>query len=279
MRRTTSGPPLAVPGSWTRAWRCSRPAWSSRCGTTCEEHAARAFCNLASICVSNHALDRARRYLRSGQRLLRRARPRYLAAEHRERGRRRGTRRRAVGRQHWARCAEILRNRRGSAVIRVTALWVLGVIEVRRGLPDAQAHLDEAQALAARMQDPQSLVPVAAGPRRGRLDGRQNRRGADGDRPRLRAGRAVRPTPGGWVKSAWWSMLSGPPRDVPRTTEPHDLMLDGQWRAGADAWERHGNPFWRALCLAQSDDPGDARAAHALLTVARRHRDTVRRAT
>ena len=43
-------------------------------------------------------------------------------------------------------------------------------------------------------------------------------------------------------------------------------MLGGQWRSAADAWERHGNPFWRAICLTRSDDPADRRVAHALLT-------------
>jgi hypothetical protein len=43
-------------------------------------------------------------------------------------------------------------------------------------------------------------------------------------------------------------------------------MLAGRWDEAAVVWERLGNPFWRALCLAQSDESDDARAAHSILT-------------
>jgi DNA-binding CsgD family transcriptional regulator len=115
------------------------------------------------------------------------------------------------------------------------------------------------------MHDPQTRIPVAlARAEAAWMQGSFAASRAEVDRVFQLA---VQCDHGWWLgEVAWWSTLSGPPPVVCRTTEPHDLMLDGRWRAGADAWARHRNPFWRALCLAQSDDQDDARAANALLT-------------
>ena len=230
-----------------------------------QEHVARAFTNLASIGVSNQSLDAARVHLDAG---IAYCTERDLDVWVLSLESEAAVADLASG--DWdsslQRCDRILDNRHGSAVIRVTALWVSGLIGMRRGSPDAAAHLDEAHALATRMEDPQNRVPVtcARAEAAWTLDRLSTVR-AEIDRVRSRVATCDH---GWWIgELAWWSMLSGH-RDRPlhSASQPFDLMLGGQWRAAADAWERHGNPFWRAICLTRSDDPADRRVAHALLT-------------
>jgi len=230
-----------------------------------QEHVARSYTNLASICVSNYALEAAAEYLDAGvaycaerdMDLWQLSLESEAAAADLATGRWNGA---------LARCDRMLRNPRGSAVNRVTALWVRGIVEMRRGSPGASAHLAEAHTLATRLQDPQSRIPVAsARAEAGWTSGKFSSANTEIDRiwPL-----AVRTGQRWWLgELAWWSVLAGHRlTGLPATSEPHELMLAGQWRPAARAWDRLGNPFWRALCLAESDDPDDARAAHALLT-------------
>lgn len=60
----------------------------------------------------------------------------------------------------------------------------------------------------------------------------------------------------------WWLYCAGETRAAPRpVAEPFALMVAGEARAAAAAWERIGNPFWTALARAGSDEPDDLRAA------------------
>lgn len=149
--------------------------------------------------------------------------------------------------------------------MRVTALWVRGIIETRRGLPAATEHLTEAHTLALRLQDPQSRIPVASARAEAAWTaGKFAVAGAEIGRIRQLAERTGQRW---WLgELAWWAVVARSRVPGPSTAaEPHQLMLRGQWRDAAQAWEHLGNPFWRALCLIQSDDPDDARAARAIL--------------
>ena len=62
----------------------------------------------------------------------------------------------------------------------------------------------------------------------------------------------------------WWLHCAGADRAAPRpAAEPFALMVAGDARAAAKAWDAIGNPFWTALARAGSDDPDDLRAAVA----------------
>jgi len=230
-----------------------------------QEHVARSYTNLASICVSNYSSEAAQQYLVAGLAYCaeRDMDMWQLSLESEAAAA-------ALASGNWddalLRCDRMLQNPRGSAVIQVTALWVRGIVEMRRGLPGATAHLADANTLATRLQDPQSRIPVACA-----------RTEAEWTRGKLASVTteidriwllAVQTGQRWWLgELTWWSSRSGNRTSgLPTTSEPHDLMLAGEWRAAAGAWERLGNPFWRALSLAESDDPDDARVAHAILT-------------
>ena len=62
----------------------------------------------------------------------------------------------------------------------------------------------------------------------------------------------------------WWLHCAGEDREAPRpAAEPFALMVAGEARAAAAAWDAIGNPFWTALARSGSDDPDDLRAAVA----------------
>ncbi|MET0864601.1 MAG: AAA family ATPase, partial [Nakamurella sp.] len=216
-----------------------------------QEHVARSFNNLASICISNYSLQAAQEYLTAGigycaERDLDTWR---LSLESEA-----VTADLAAGR--WdagvVRCKRILQQS-SSDVVRVSALWVLGTIELRRGLPGAAAHLSDAHTLAIRLQDPQSRIPVASA----RAEAAWTHGEFAGARMEInRTWQLATETGQRWWlgELSWWSLLAG--HRLPglsTTSEPHQLMLTGKWRAAAGVWERLGNPFWRALCLAQSN--------------------------
>jgi len=64
---------------------------------------------------------------------------------------------------------------------------------------------------------------------------------------------------------AWWLAVVGAPRPaaVP-VSEPYRLMLAGEWRAAAAAWEEIGCPLLAAYALGRSPDLADARRAVAI---------------
>ena len=45
-----------------------------------------------------------------------------------------------------------------------------------------------------------------------------------------------------------------------RLASPYALMIQGEWRAAAQEWERIGCPFERALALAEGDEPAKQEA-------------------
>src|SRR6185312_12216029 len=64
---------------------------------------------------------------------------------------------------------------------------------------------------------------------------------------------------------AWWLAVVGAPRPAPvRVAEPYRLMLAGEWRAAAAAWEEIGCPLLAAYALGRSPDLADARRAVAI---------------
>jgi DNA-binding CsgD family transcriptional regulator/tetratricopeptide (TPR) repeat protein len=143
---------------------------------------------------------------------------------------------------------------------RIPALLVLGRVRARRGDPSAEALLNEARDLALTVGEAQRIEQVAAA--------RAEWRWLQGDRVgcvvEARAGFAqpfhmVRPWYQGEV--VIWLWRGGGLSKAPAgTLAPYALQIAGDWRAAADAWERLGSPWEQALVLLDGDEAAQREA-------------------
>lgn len=232
-----------------------------------EEHAARAYCNIASSAVEQHEHARAAQALADGIAYCADhdldAWSSYLLAWRAQSGLESG---------RWdeaAADASTLLGRRGLPVIsRIPALATLGRLRARRGDPGADAVLDEALALALPSGELQRIWPVAvARAESAWLAGDaercafEARRGFD-----LAAQRGHRWSLGDIALWLWrCGALGGDELAglLGRCAEPHALQMRGRWADAAAAWATMGCPFARALALAD----GDAAARREALSV------------
>jgi DNA-binding CsgD family transcriptional regulator len=143
---------------------------------------------------------------------------------------------------------------------RIPALLVLGRIRARRGDSSAEALLDEARDLALATGAMHRIEQVAAA--------RAEWRWLQGDHAacaaEARAGFAqpfhmVRPWYQGEV--VIWLWRGGDLTTAPQgTLAPYALQIAGDWRAAADAWERLGSPWEQALVLLDGDEAAQREA-------------------
>ncbi|MCE0767895.1 AAA family ATPase [Pseudonocardia kujensis] len=160
---------------------------------------------------------------------------------------------------------ELLEAAPQAGVLHRETLPHLGRLLVRRGDPEGDALLERARALAERTDILPVLVPtglallerawLAGDPAAGRdrvarLLDRLDRPGVERQRGELlryarRCGMAVETFPG--------------------CRPEHLLGLRGDWRGAAEAWGRLGDPYERALELAESGEPGPTLEALAVL--------------
>jgi DNA-binding CsgD family transcriptional regulator len=147
----------------------------------------------------------------------------------------------------------------------VDALVPLGLLQARRGDPEAAATLQEATERAFATSELQWLAPVAAARAEHawlRGDDRQVAEEAAGVFEL--AARAAHPWFAGELASWLW-LAGAPPPLPPAAPEPYRLLLAGDWRAAADAWRTLGWPYQRALALACGDQDEALLEALALL--------------
>ena len=135
----------------------------------------------------------------------------------------------------------------------VDALVPLGLLQARRGDPDAAATLQEATERAFATSELQWTAPVAAARAEYAWLHGDDRRAAE-----EAAGMFERAARDGhqWFAGelACWLRLAGAPVRAPAVmAEPHRLLLAGDWRAAADAWRERGYPYQQALALACGD--------------------------
>jgi DNA-binding CsgD family transcriptional regulator len=146
----------------------------------------------------------------------------------------------------------------------VDALVPLGLLQARRGDPDAAATLQEAaeRAFATELQ---WIAPVAAARAEyAWLHGEDGRVAKEAAGVFELAVQAAHPWFAGEL--AFWLQLAGAPVRVPAVVaEPYRLLLAGKWRAAADAWRALGCPYQQALTLACGDQDEALLAALALL--------------
>jgi Tfp pilus assembly protein PilF len=220
------------------------------------EHAARAFTNLGAVNMINWSLADADRHLRAGitycadrdldiWRLYMTA---WLAHSLAEQGQY------AAAERH---VADILRHPHESPITRVSVLPVAGVLAARRGR-DGTGALDEALTIAVRTGEATRLVPVAAASAEAAwIDGRTADLLAAVDRAWPVA--VAHPQPWALGELSWWLRLGADDRPAGApVARPFALMLAGEHRAPAAAWEALGCPLWSACALAFSPEIRDA---------------------
>jgi len=147
----------------------------------------------------------------------------------------------------------------------VDALVPLGLLQARRGNPDAAATLQEATERAFATGELQWIAPVAAArAEHAWLHGDDIRAAEEAAGTFELAVQAAHPWFAGEL--AFWLRLAGAPVRTPAVmAEPHRLLLAGDWQAAADAWQALGWPYERALAVACGDQDEALLEALALL--------------
>jgi DNA-binding CsgD family transcriptional regulator len=233
-----------------------------------EEHAARAYTNLASSALNLRDYPLAARNLEEGvryctERDLDTWRLYLLVVQARadfEQGR-------------WTEATRsveiVLRDPRTAPVNRMEALAVLGRVRALRGDPGVWPPLDEALALATVTAELQRLGPVAvARAEAAWLEGDPAAaRGMVADALDLSERMAGQNWP--WLvgELAFWLWRLGGPDRLPSgglpggAAEPFRLQMAGAWEAAADRWRAIGCPYEAAAALADSDQEPQLRRA------------------
>lgn len=218
-----------------------------------EEHAARAYANLAGNKVACHEYSQAADYFQNG---IAYCAERDLGSwRHCLRGHQARTR---LDLGDWSGAEEdasaILNVPWASGTNRGPALLVLGYVRLRRGDPGAEALLDEERDLALATGELERIAPVAIA--------RAEWRWLHGDREGCIAEAnvgfqmALKHTASYYIGDLGiWLWRGGGLSEVPaKIPQPYALEIAGDWRAAAVEWERLGCPYEQALALAGGDE-------------------------
>ena len=153
-----------------------------------------------------------------------------------------------------------------SGMNRITPLAVLGQLRARRGDPDALVPLDEALLLAERTGELQRLGPVAAARAEARWLAGQD--GAVAGETEVALAMAVAQADA-WLTGELeaWRRRAGIPagRAGVQIAEPYRLQRQGNWRGAARRWAELGCPYEAALALTDSGDEAQMREGLAQL--------------
>jgi DNA-binding CsgD family transcriptional regulator/tetratricopeptide (TPR) repeat protein len=225
-----------------------------------QEHAARAYCNLASTGVRVRDFARANRYFEAGLAYCdkydldswARYMTAYRAVKHLLQG-------------EWERATEdaqaVIQHPRLAAVTKIPALVALGLVRVRRGDPGAEATLREAWDLAVPTGEVQRIGPIiAARAEAAWLKGRPQEA-----LPDLRqACELASKRADSWVRgelALWLWRCSGSTDGLAGIIEPFAAQIAGDWRRSASAWEAIGCPYEAAAALSDGDEETGLRRA------------------
>jgi DNA-binding CsgD family transcriptional regulator/tetratricopeptide (TPR) repeat protein len=228
-----------------------------------QEHAARAYTNLASMSVSLRDYERGGRYLCDGiaycddhdldawrlYMLSWRARARFEQVE-------------------WDRASEdaeaVLRDPRTAPISRVTALTVLGHMRVRRGDPDSRSLLEEARALVSDIRESQRIAPLASA----FADAAWLVADREGVVREVQAAYELsRDQRDPWGKGmlAIWLWRAGSLQQIPTDIAlPYALEIAHDWQGAARSWQESGCPYERANMLAWYGGEAEQREALAV---------------
>jgi len=228
-----------------------------------QEHAARAFTNLASAAIRYRNYHLALRYLDEGIAYTSEhdmdSLTDYMRVEqarvHFEQG-------------DWDSASDevefVLKHYGVLAITRIPALAVLGHLRVRRGDPDAARLLAEAHELAMHTQELQRIAPVASALAESAWLKGDLELLLDQARFALKLARGHDDP---WLQGefAFWIWRAG---GIIETSEniaaPYALQMSGDWRAAAQAWKEIGCPYEEAMALADGDEPSQRAALEIL---------------
>jgi predicted ATPase/DNA-binding CsgD family transcriptional regulator len=227
-----------------------------------QEHAARAYTNIASAAVRQRDFKRADPALQDG---IAYCEERDLGSWLRYMTAFRAARHLAQG--AWERAAEdaqvVIQHPRVATVTKIPALVVLGLVRARRG-DSVETTLAEARALAWPTGEVQRIGPIVAaqaelawlkGSPRAALE--DLRHGCDLARERSDP----------WTRGelAYWSWRCGAAVEAEGpAAEPFALQIAGDWRKAAAAWEALGCPYEQAMALADGDEECSLREGLAI---------------
>jgi DNA-binding CsgD family transcriptional regulator/tetratricopeptide (TPR) repeat protein len=218
-----------------------------------EEHAARAYTNIASQALQQRDYATAGEYLGRGIAYCREHdvdswrlyMTGWLARLHFDRGR-------------WDEAADaaatVLRYPNPAAPSRIKPLTVIGRLRSRRGDPEAWQPLDEALRLAEGMAELQRLAPVAVARAEAHwLAGELDLVADETESTLAVALRGCDPWAAGEL--AVWRRRAGVRERVPEAglAEPWALELAGRPEAAAERWDALGCPYESALALASAE--------------------------
>jgi DNA-binding CsgD family transcriptional regulator len=231
-----------------------------------EEHAARAYNNLAAVFLTLRELDEADRWTAEGtsyctDRDLDSWRLSLLTSRARS----------ALDRGEWDAAIEAadeqLRDPRTAPFSRTTALIITGRVRARRGESGVWPLLDEALAeVDANGELPRRVQAVVARAEAAWL-------GGEPDRAAGLVARTLAELPpgddgaGGWAAAelAHWLWRLGGPRPPADAPGPYALAAAGDWVGAAQRWRALGSLYEAACILAESDRDADLRDALAEL--------------
>jgi DNA-binding CsgD family transcriptional regulator/tetratricopeptide (TPR) repeat protein len=227
-----------------------------------EEHAARAYTNLASARATHFRLEVAERYLEDGIA--------YCSEHDLDSWWLYMSGWQAVTMMHrgrWAEAKAVAESVRThpsvSPISAIQALVVLGRIAARSGDPGAAALLDQALEVAAPTHELQRLGPVHAARAEAAWLAAEPGRCSDEARAVLPLA-LERQQP--WLAGEllFWHGRTGAEVAAPVwIARPYALQIAGTWREAAAEWQRLLCPYEAAQALAESGGPDDLRAAHA----------------
>jgi DNA-binding CsgD family transcriptional regulator len=222
-----------------------------------QEHAARAYTNLACCLVGSRDYVGAKRYLNDGLaycielnldgfNLYMLA---WRARCHFEQG-------------HWREAVEDAKEvlSRFCTITRIPALAVLAHVQIRRGDPEAVPLLDEARDLAMSTGELQRIKPVAvARAEAAWLHGKIEECLAEA---KIGYELAVQhKNAWDWGELSFWMWRAGGLTDpLPGAAEPFALQMAGDWRAAAELWQEIGCPYERAMALMDGDEAAQREA-------------------
>jgi DNA-binding CsgD family transcriptional regulator/tetratricopeptide (TPR) repeat protein len=148
----------------------------------------------------------------------------------------------------------VLSHHRVWPTMKISALAVLGHVGVRRGDPAAAPQLEEARALAAGTGELQRVAPVASA--------RAEAAWLAGDiegvkREAHLVTEMVKWRDDPWIHgefSFWLWRAGGAPETAETIAVPYALHMRGDWRAAAAAWREIGCPYEEAVALSDGDE-------------------------
>jgi DNA-binding CsgD family transcriptional regulator/tetratricopeptide (TPR) repeat protein len=218
-----------------------------------QEHAARAFTNIADTALRLRDYKLAMRYLDSciayttehdllAAKLYMMA---WRARAHFEQG-------------EWDKVADdtdsVLSVDRVSAITKISALAVLGHLRVRRGDPHAERVLNEARELAMQTRELQRIAPVASA----RVESAWLKGNLEQVITEARFVLEIAKShddPWRHGEFASWIWRAGGDIEITeRIPTPYALQMSGDWRAAAEAWKQVGCPYEVAIALADGDE-------------------------